>query len=206
LLVAASLAKGLKSRPEPRLARAAVGMILAVKVREHDFMREERRPFKGVGAVGVGAPDQFVVAVGLSNQFGVAELSNNLAAVALRDDVFQFHTPPLYLRGLDKCCPCEKSAPGAWKPNMGNCLRFRLCAQPAKAWLALLREHLLKQLFRAYQFSFYNHVIHHRCSKVNSMQSPGSSCSAPAAAARRFSALLRVAQYVLHICIELIDI
>ena len=39
-------------------------MILAVKVREHDFMREERRPFKGVGAVGVGAADKLVLAVG----------------------------------------------------------------------------------------------------------------------------------------------
>jgi hypothetical protein len=51
-------------------------MILTVKVREHDFMREERRPFKGVGAVGVGAPDQLVLAVGLANQFGVAELAD----------------------------------------------------------------------------------------------------------------------------------
>ena len=110
--MAASLAKGLKSRPEPRLARAAAGMILAVKVREHDVMREERRPFKGVGAVGVGAADQFVVAVGLANQFGVAELSNNLAAVALRDDVFQFHTPPLYATGLDNGGPCEKISGG----------------------------------------------------------------------------------------------
>ena len=46
---------GLEPRREPRLARAAAGMILAVKVREHDFMREERRPFKGFGAVGIGA-------------------------------------------------------------------------------------------------------------------------------------------------------
>jgi len=37
---------------EPCLARAAAGLILAVKVRKHDFMREERRPFKGIGAFG----------------------------------------------------------------------------------------------------------------------------------------------------------
>jgi hypothetical protein len=55
---------GLEPGREPRLARAAAGMILAVKVREHDFMREERRPFKGVGAVGVGAADKLVLAVG----------------------------------------------------------------------------------------------------------------------------------------------
>jgi hypothetical protein len=69
-------------------------MILAVKVREHYFMCEERRPFKGVSAVGVGAADKLMLAVGLANQFGFAELSDDLAAVALRDDVFQFHTPP----------------------------------------------------------------------------------------------------------------
>ncbi len=58
-------------------------MILAVKVREHDFMREERRPFKGVGAVGVGAADKFVLAVRLANQFGFApELADELTAVA----------------------------------------------------------------------------------------------------------------------------
>ena len=81
--VTASLANGLEPGREPRLARAAAGMILAVKVREHDFMCEERRPFKGVGAVGVGAADKLVLAVGLANQFGVAELADDLAAVAL---------------------------------------------------------------------------------------------------------------------------
>jgi hypothetical protein len=83
-------------------------MILAVKVREHNFMGEERRPFKGVGAVGVGAADKLMLAVWLANQFGVAELADNLAAVALRNDVFQFHIPPLYGRGLDNGGPCEK--------------------------------------------------------------------------------------------------
>ena len=71
-------------------------MILAMKVHEHDFMREERRSLKGGGAVGVGAADQIVLAVGLADQFGCAELPDDLAAVALRDEVFQFHTPPLY--------------------------------------------------------------------------------------------------------------
>jgi hypothetical protein len=97
--VTASWANGLEPGREPRLARAGAGLILAVKVREHDFMREERRPFKGVGAVGVGAADKLVLAVGLAYQFGVAELADNLAAVALGDDVFQFHTPPRYATG-----------------------------------------------------------------------------------------------------------
>ena len=74
-------------------------MILALKVREHDFMREERRPFKGVGAVGVGAADKLMLAVGLANQFGLTKLADDLAAVALGDDVFQFHTPPRYATG-----------------------------------------------------------------------------------------------------------
>ena len=33
---------GLESGRKPRLARAGAGMIIAVKVREHDFMGEER--------------------------------------------------------------------------------------------------------------------------------------------------------------------
>jgi len=80
-------------------------MLLAVKVCENDFMGEERRPFKGCGAVGVGAADKFVLAVGTPNQFGVTELVDDPAAVALRDDVFQFHTPQLYWSGLDIRCP-----------------------------------------------------------------------------------------------------
>jgi len=97
--VTASLANGLEPGREPRLAWAAAGMILAVKVREHYFMREERRPFKGVGAVVVGAADKLVMAVRLANQFGVAELSDDVATVVLGNDVFQFHTPPRYAMG-----------------------------------------------------------------------------------------------------------
>jgi hypothetical protein len=53
-------------------------------MREHDFIGEKRRPFKGIGAVGVSAADQLVLTVGSANQFGVAELADDLAAVALR--------------------------------------------------------------------------------------------------------------------------
>jgi hypothetical protein len=35
-------------------------------------------------------------------------VADNLAAVALGDDVFQFHTPPHYATGLDIRCPCER--------------------------------------------------------------------------------------------------
>src|ERR1017187_10794874 len=89
----------LKFKREPSFWRTAAGMVLALEMREHDFMREERRPFKGVGAVGVGAADEFVLAVGLPYQFGVAKLADDLAAVALRDDIFQFHTRSLYATG-----------------------------------------------------------------------------------------------------------
>lgn len=88
-------------------------MILAVKVREHDFMGEERRPFKGVGAVGVGAADKLVLAVGLANSIGFAELADDLAAVTLRGEVFQFHTPPRCASGFDIRCPCEKICGGS---------------------------------------------------------------------------------------------
>ena len=83
-------------------------MILAVKVREHDFMREEGRPFEGVGAVGIGAADQLMLAVGLANQFGVAELADDLVEVALGDDIFQFHSLPLWGRELDICGPGQR--------------------------------------------------------------------------------------------------
>jgi len=81
-IYSASLANGLGPGREPRLAGTAAGFIFAQKVREHDFMREERRPFKGGGAVGVGAADKLVLAVGSANQFGVAELADVTAAIA----------------------------------------------------------------------------------------------------------------------------
>ena len=79
---------GLEPGSEPRFARSGAGVILAVKVCEHDFMREKRRPFKGFSAVGVGATNQLVLAVGPADQLGVAKLADDLAAVALRDEVF----------------------------------------------------------------------------------------------------------------------
>jgi hypothetical protein len=45
------------------------------------------------------AADKLMLAVGLANQFGVAELADGLAAVALPDEVFQFPTPPRYATG-----------------------------------------------------------------------------------------------------------
>ena len=51
-----------------------------MKVREHDFMGEERGPFKSGGAVGVGAADEFVLAIGQPDKFGLSELANEVAA------------------------------------------------------------------------------------------------------------------------------
>ena len=83
----ASWANGLEPGREPRLARAGAGLILAVKVREYDFMREERRPFKGGGAVGVSAADKLMLAVWLANQFGVTELSDDLVPITFGNQI-----------------------------------------------------------------------------------------------------------------------
>jgi hypothetical protein len=63
---------------EPRLAPTTARLVLAVEVREHNFMREKRQPFRGVGAVGIGAADKVVLTIWPPNQFGLAELADNL--------------------------------------------------------------------------------------------------------------------------------
>jgi hypothetical protein len=54
------------------------------------------------------AADKLMLAVGLANQFGVAELADGLAAVALPDKVFQFPAPPRYATGEDLGFPSLK--------------------------------------------------------------------------------------------------
>jgi hypothetical protein len=54
-------------------------------------MGEERNPFNGVNAVGVGAADEFMPAAGLPDELGVAELPDDLAAKALGNQIFKFH-------------------------------------------------------------------------------------------------------------------
>jgi len=51
-------------------------------MREHDFMREERHPFEGVGTVGIGAADQFMLAVGKFDEFGLTKLTDQFGAIA----------------------------------------------------------------------------------------------------------------------------
>ncbi len=72
----------------------AAGQVLTKEVREHDFVGEEGGPLKGGGAVGIGAAEEFVLAIGLANQLGVAKLAADPAAAALGKEVFEFHTPP----------------------------------------------------------------------------------------------------------------
>ena len=55
---------------------------------EHDVVGEEGNPLDGGDAVGRGAADQFVLAAGLFHQFGLAELADDLKAVALRNQIF----------------------------------------------------------------------------------------------------------------------
>jgi len=55
---------------------------LPMIMREYNFVGEERHPFKGVGTVGIGAADQFVLAVGEPHEFGLTELANQFRAIA----------------------------------------------------------------------------------------------------------------------------
>ena len=70
-------------------------------MREHNFMGEQRSPIKGSGSVCLGSANQFMLAIAEFNEFSVAELLDHLLAMALGNQVFQFHTPQLYGSGLD---------------------------------------------------------------------------------------------------------
>ena len=64
-------------------------------------MGEERGPEARVATIGVRAADEFVVvAAPLSvipaDEFSFTKLPDHLLAIALRNQMFQFHTPPLY--------------------------------------------------------------------------------------------------------------
>jgi hypothetical protein len=46
-----------------------------MKMREYDFMGEQRSPFKGGGPVLVGSANQFMLAVGKFNELSLTELA-----------------------------------------------------------------------------------------------------------------------------------
>ena len=75
-------------------------------MREDDFVGEDRRPFEGGGAIGVSTADEFMLPVGQADEAGFAELADEVVALPLGNQIFQFHTPPRYGRGLDIGGPC----------------------------------------------------------------------------------------------------
>jgi hypothetical protein len=89
-------------------------VILAVKVREHDFMCEQRTPFAGGGMVFRCAADEFVLAIELADKAGRAEGGDELTACVMEkaevgnlkpDGFFNFHAASMTWRvgqGLSK--------------------------------------------------------------------------------------------------------
>ena len=80
--------RGLKAGGEQRFASATGKLGFPVEVGEHDFVGEERGPLKGSGAVGIGAADEFVLAVGEFYEFGTTKLLDQLLATALGNQIF----------------------------------------------------------------------------------------------------------------------
>ena len=52
------------------------------KMREHDFMGKQRRPFKGCGSVMVSSANQFVLTIGKFDELGLTELPDQFSAIA----------------------------------------------------------------------------------------------------------------------------
>jgi hypothetical protein len=64
-----------------------LGFGFPMKVREHNFMGEERNPLKCSRTVSVGAAEKFMLAVVESDEFGVAELADDLFAITFWNEV-----------------------------------------------------------------------------------------------------------------------
>ena len=62
---------------------------------EHNVVGEERDPFVGRSDVGGAAADQFVAAIVMPDQFGFAELLDDLAGGVTGDELIQFHAAHL---------------------------------------------------------------------------------------------------------------
>ena len=61
---------------------------LPMIMREHDFVGEERHPFEGVSAVGIGAAYEFMLAVGKFDEFSLTKLTDQFGAVAQWNQIF----------------------------------------------------------------------------------------------------------------------
>ena len=55
---------------------------LPMIMREHDFVGKERHPFEGIGTVSVRAADEFMLAVGKFDEFGLTKLTDEFGAIA----------------------------------------------------------------------------------------------------------------------------
>jgi hypothetical protein len=53
-----------------------------VEMREDDFMGEERGPFKSGRPVSISSANQFVLAIGEFDEFGLTELLDQFGAIA----------------------------------------------------------------------------------------------------------------------------
>ena len=80
--------RGLKAGCEQRFACATGRLGFPVEVGEHDFVGEERGPLEGGGAVGIGAADEFMLAIGEFYEFGPSKLLDQLLATALGNQIF----------------------------------------------------------------------------------------------------------------------
>lgn len=85
--------------PKTQFLRKRTHFSFLKKVGEHNFMGEQRNPFKSCRPVGISAADQFVLAVGVFDKFGRAKFPDHALAVTLGKKMFQFHTRPSYGRG-----------------------------------------------------------------------------------------------------------
>jgi len=65
----------------------------AKEMREHNFMGEQRCPFKSSRPVSISSAQQFVLAVGEFYELGLTELPDQFGAEAQWNQIFQFHTP-----------------------------------------------------------------------------------------------------------------
>lgn len=84
----------LKSRRNAVAPRTAVRPGRPLWLIKHNLVGEKRYPFPGGGEVGRGGSDEFVAAIGVPNEFGLAELSDGAGDLFFKG-INQFHAPKL---------------------------------------------------------------------------------------------------------------